>query len=40
LVGVTEILPRVGVRWYSSAASRRACSAGVMMDGGQKYADL
>ena len=28
LVALTAILPRVGERWYSSAASRRAFSAG------------
>jgi hypothetical protein len=27
-VGFTEILPRVGLRWYSRAASRNALSAG------------
>jgi hypothetical protein len=27
LVGVTEILPKVGARWYSNAASRSDFSA-------------
>jgi hypothetical protein len=30
LVGVTEIFPRLGKRWYSRAASRKACSAAEM----------